>query len=124
MNLSDDCKDKKTLIKELNVNRVENQRLKSTLNEAVDKCAALTVAEKELRDELQKKDKQIENIINSRNLMQKTLAEQFQSLKIKNQELSQDLAQVSEKFRYISLENENLKIIVHKTEKAKLSKKK
>ena len=60
---------------------IERNKLKEAVNEAVNKCAALMLKEKDILKEVDKRERQIENLTNSRNLLQKTLAEQNQQLK-------------------------------------------
>jgi hypothetical protein len=51
------------------------------LNQARNEIDAYKQKENELEQQIQKKEKQIDNLVNSRNMMQNTLAEQIFSLK-------------------------------------------
>ncbi len=54
------------------------------LNQARNEIDAHKQKEIELEQQIQKKEKQIDNLVNSRNMMQSTLAEQIFSLKQRN----------------------------------------
>ena len=51
------------------------------MNQARNEIDAYKQKENELEQQIQKKEKQIDNLVNSRNMMQNTLAEQIFSLK-------------------------------------------
>ena len=60
---------------------IEKAKLKETMNEAINKCAAYVMMEKEWKQKLQEKERQISNLQNSKSLLQQTFTDQIYALK-------------------------------------------
>ncbi|KAL4427596.1 hypothetical protein ABPG74_012987 [Tetrahymena malaccensis] len=88
--------------------------------EQSDQILAFMQIEKELNQELQKKEKQIENIINSRNLMQKTLGDQIIIIKNQNKQLNEQTRDLENQVIILNEEVKSLRVLVKRAEKKNL----
>ncbi|EAR82288.1 hypothetical protein TTHERM_01205240 (macronuclear) [Tetrahymena thermophila SB210] len=88
--------------------------------EQSDQILAFMQIEKELNQELQKKEKQIENIINSRNLMQKTLGDQIIIIKNQNKQLNEQTRDLENQIIILNEEVKSLRVLVKRAEKKNL----
>ena len=68
----------------------ERDQLKEAMNEAINQCAVSLVKQQNLEKENQKLLKQVENLANSKLLMQNTLADQINSLRGQVQRLKEE----------------------------------
>lgn len=118
---------------------IEKAKLKEAMNEAVNKCAAYVMMEKEWKQKLQEKDRQINNLQNSKSLLQQTFTDQIYALRffktiilnnclnlmlfLRNQVkyLEDENEKVVEQNHLIAEENVALKTIVKRNEKNKLN---
>lgn len=89
LNLSKDINNEKQmelqigmLREEMEQMNIEKSKLKETMNEAINKCAAYVMKEKELKQKLQEKEKQIGNLQNSKSLLQQTFTDQVFALRL------------------------------------------
>ena len=64
---------------------IEKAKLKETMNEAINKCAAYVMMEKEWKQKLQEKERQINNLQNSKSLLQQTFTDQIYALRFLKQ---------------------------------------
>ena len=78
------------------------------------------IIERELREELSKKNQQIENLINSRNQMQKNLGDQLFTAKEKLKQKDIEVLRYVEEVRLQEIEIANIRDMIRKTEKHKL----
>lgn len=60
---------------------LEKSKLKATLNEAINKCAAYVMKEKEWKQQLQEKQKTIDNLLTSKSKLKETLTDQIYTLR-------------------------------------------
>lgn len=69
------------LREELEHSNIEKSKLKEALNEAINKCAAYVMKEKEFKNKIKEKETQISNLQGSKALLQQTFTDQVFALK-------------------------------------------
>ena len=70
--------------------RDEREQLKEAMNEAINQCAASLIKQQNLEKDNQKLLKQVENLANSKLLLQNTMADQINSLRGQVQRLKEE----------------------------------
>ncbi|KAL4462506.1 hypothetical protein ABPG72_009107 [Tetrahymena utriculariae] len=104
----------------INKGKINYNKKGGSNEEQNDQILAFMQIEKELNQELQKKEKQIENIINSRNLMQKTLGDQIIIIKNQNKQLNEQNRDLENQIIILNEEVKSLRVLVKRAEKKNL----
>lgn len=60
----------------------ERDQLREAMNDAINKCAAVMMAQQGLQSEMEKREKQVDTLIASKALLQKTMSDQVNTLKV------------------------------------------
>eukprot|EP00341_Mesodinium_pulex_P001336 CAMPEP_0116913658 /NCGR_PEP_ID=MMETSP0467-20121206/16833_1 /TAXON_ID=283647 /ORGANISM="Mesodinium pulex, Strain SPMC105" /LENGTH=119 /DNA_ID=CAMNT_0004589911 /DNA_START=1211 /DNA_END=1570 /DNA_ORIENTATION=+ len=102
-----------------NIEKLEhdNSVLKAQLEEAIERAANSLNSESSLESERKSLVHQIENLKNSKKLLQRTLSEQLSSLKGQLENLKDEKIKCDDAIRLVSIENERLQKLCENEQK-------
>lgn len=103
----------KTLL-DLEVLADERDQLRDAMNEAINKCASSLLKQQNLEKDHQKTLKQIDNLIASKGLLQQTMSEQVNSLRMQISNLREEKRAIEEEMDEVYEENKGLKEMLGK----------
>jgi chromosome segregation ATPase len=72
----------------------ERDQLREAMNDAINKCAAVMMAQQGLTSEMEKREKQVDTLIASKALLQKTMSDQVNTLKVQLDSLRRENSQL------------------------------
>eukprot|EP01017_Pseudomicrothorax_dubius_P029380 TRINITY_DN3565_c0_g1_i10.p2 TRINITY_DN3565_c0_g1~~TRINITY_DN3565_c0_g1_i10.p2 ORF type:complete len:153 (-),score=43.76 TRINITY_DN3565_c0_g1_i10:106-564(-) len=105
---------------EFNPDTFEIRNLREALVEAKAKLASAMMRETQLREEKREKDRQIENIVSSRKLMEDNLAAQIQNLRIKVDQYENLLFTREREAKSLAEENKLIREMLKQTERRRI----
>jgi len=95
----------------------EKNKIKETLNQVITELDMYRSKQNEHDDALKRKEKQIENLVNSRNIMQTTLGDQVLNKEKENKRLKEESLKNKEDIESLREENQYIRDLLRKQEK-------